>query len=132
LAAFGYVYTIDVGGQVVAGGADVVFSSNGPLVNETHTVGTTTVTVGLAGNYQIEYSTSITLGVGSELAISVNGAVDASTPITALVAPGPVTGQAILLLAAGDLITLTNNSITPFTTAASPEVGAQLIIDKID
>ena len=132
LAAFGYVYTLDAVAQVVAGGADVIFSSNGPLVNETHTAGTAPVTVALAGNYQIDYSVSITAGVGSEIAIAVNGVVDASTPITALVTAGQVTGQAILTLAAGDVITLRNDSATPFTLTTTPEVGAQLTIDKLD
>ena len=104
----------------------------GPLVNETHTPGTAPVTVILAGNYQIDYSVSITAGVGSEIAIAVNGTVDASTPITALATAGQVTGQAILTLAAGDSITLRNDSATPFTLTASPEVGAQLTIDKLD
>jgi hypothetical protein len=132
LAAYGYVYDITVGGQVVAAGADVLFSTNGPLVNETHTAGTAPVTVTLAGDYQIDYSVSITVGIGSEIAIAVNGVVDPSTPIIALAATGPVTGQAILTLAGGDVITLRNPSATPFTTSASPDVGAQMTIDKLD
>ncbi|KJR45334.1 Flagellar hook-length control protein FliK [Desulfosporosinus sp. I2] len=132
MAAFGYVYTLDAVAQVVAGGADVLFSSNGPLVNEVHIAGTAPVTVALAGNYQIDYSVSITAGVGSEIAIAVNGVVDPSTPITALVATGQVPGQAILTLAAGDVITLRNSSAVPFTLTTAPEVGAQLTIDKLD
>jgi len=132
LAAFGYIYTDDAVAQVVAGGADVIFSNNGPLVNETHTAGTAPVTVTLAGNYQIDYSVSITAGVGSAIAIAVNGVVDSSTPITVLVTTGQVTGQAILTLAAGDVITLNNNSATPFTLTTTPDIGAQLTIDKLD
>ncbi|HBW36338.1 MAG TPA: hypothetical protein DEF89_13875, partial [Desulfosporosinus sp.] len=132
LAAYGYVYDLTVGGQVVAAGADVVFSSNGPLVNETHVAGTTTVTVTLAGDYQIDYSVSITLGVGSEIAIAVGGVVDPSTRIIATAATGPVIGQAILTLGAGAVITLNNPSATAFTTTGSPDVGAQLTIDKLD
>ncbi|UWG97842.1 DNRLRE domain-containing protein [Dehalobacter sp. DCM] len=134
LAAYGYVYDLTaITGQVVAAGADVTFSSNGPLVNETHTAGTAGVTVTLAGDYQIDYSVSITVGIGAQIAISVNGGVvDPSTQIIALTATGPVTGQAILTLAGGDIVTLNNPSATPFTTTPSPDVGAQMTINKLD
>jgi hypothetical protein len=115
----------------VVGGADVPFSNNGPLTNITHTAGTTTVTVGLAGIYQIDYSASLTAGVGSQLAIAVNGTVDASTPVSALVATGVVSGQAMLTLAAGDVLTLRNNSAIPLTLALAPAVGAQLTLARV-
>lgn len=132
LAAFGYVYTLDAVPQVVAGGADVLFSSNGPLVNEAHTAGTAPVTVALAGDYQIDYSISVIVGIGSAIAIAVNGVVNPSTPVTTLATTGQVTGQAILTLAAGDVITLRNASAIPFTLTTAPAVGAQLTINKLD
>ncbi|SHI79372.1 BclA C-terminal domain-containing protein, partial [Desulfosporosinus lacus] len=132
LAAFGYVYDLSAVAQAVLPGTDVIFSSNGPLVNETHIAGTAPVTVLLAGDYQIDYSVSITLGLGSEIAIEVNGVVDPSTVVGALVGAGQVTGQAILTLAAGDVITLTNTSGIGLTLAAAPEVGAQMTINKLD
>jgi len=134
LAAYGYVYDLTaITGQIVAGGTNVIFSNTGPIVNETHVDGTDSVTVGLDGDYQIDYSVIITVGVGSEIAIAVNGGVvEASTRIVAVVATGPVTGQAILTLTAGDVITLNNPSGTAFTTSASPDVGAQMTIDKLN
>jgi hypothetical protein len=110
----------------VVGGADIPFSNNGPLSGITHTAGTTTVTVPTAGSYQIDYSISITAGIGAAIAIAVNGTVDASTPITALVATGELVGTAILTLAAGDVVTLRNNSLIALTTSLAPNVGAQL------
>jgi acetyl-CoA carboxylase alpha subunit len=110
------------------GGADVLFSNNGPLSGATHTAGTTTITVPTAGTYQIDYNVSITAGVGAAIAIAVNGTVDASTPILALVATGNISGTAILTLAAGDVLTLRNNSATPLTLTLAPEVGAQFNI----
>ncbi|HBV85224.1 MAG TPA: hypothetical protein DEF42_00805 [Desulfosporosinus sp.] len=98
----------------------------------THTAGTTTVTVPSAGNYQIDYSVSITAGVGSEIAIAVNGTVDGSTSIPALVSTGQVVGQVILTLAAGDTITLRNNSATSLTLTLAPGVGAQMTLAKFD
>jgi hypothetical protein len=102
------------------------------LLNETHIAGTALVTVLFAGNYQIDYTVSITAGILSEIAIAVNGVVAPSTLITALVATGQVTGQAILTLAAGDVITLRNASGVTLTLTIAPEVGAQMTIDKLD
>jgi hypothetical protein len=116
----------------VVGGGDVPFSNNGPLVNATHTAGLTTVTVILAGTYQIDYSISITAGIGAAIAIAVNGTVDASTNVVALVAVGGINGTATLTLAAGDVITLRNNSAVPFTLTLAPGVGAQLNLTKLD
>jgi hypothetical protein len=115
-----------VADATVVGGADVPFSNNGPLVNITHTAGTTTVTVTIAGVYQIDYSVSITAGVGAVIALAVNGTVDPSTPVPALVATGVLSGTAMLTLAAGDVITLRNNSATPLVLTLAPNVGAQL------
>jgi hypothetical protein len=110
----------------VVGGADVPFSNNGALIGVTHTPGTTTVVVPTAGSYLITYNTSITAGVGSQIAIAVNGTVDASTPVTALVATGQIQGTVILTLAAGDVLTLRNNSAVPLVLTLAPGVGAQL------
>jgi hypothetical protein len=107
------------------GGADVPFSNNGPLSGITHTAATTTITVPAAGSYQIDYYINITAGIGSAIAIAVNGTVDASTPVAALVATGEISGTAILTLAAGDVLTLRNNSATPLTMTLAPNVGSQ-------
>ncbi|WP_431603211.1 BclA C-terminal domain-containing protein, partial [Clostridium beijerinckii] len=131
LAADGYVYEFaTVVGATVAAGTDIPFSNNGPLSNITHVPGATTVTVLVAGVYEINYGASITAGIGSQIAIAVNGTVDASTPISALVATGQILGSAILTLAAGDVITLRNNSALALTLA--PSVGAQLTLKKLD
>jgi hypothetical protein len=91
----------------------------------THTAGTAAVVVPTAGTYQIDYSVNITAGVGSAIAVAVGGTVDASTNVTALVSTGEVSGTAMLTLAAGDVLTLRNNSAVPFTTDTSPGIGAQ-------
>ena len=132
ISAFGYTYDLAVGGQVVAGGADVVFSNNGPLLNCTHTAGTTIFTVPSTGTYKVNYSITITAGIGAQMAIAVNGTVDASTSVDLLVATGTISGTAMLSLSAGDVLTLRNNSATPFTTTGSPSVGAQLNVIKMD
>jgi hypothetical protein len=133
LAAFGSVYQLaTIADATVVGGADVPFSNNGPLSNVTHTAGTTTVTISTSGTYEVSYSVSITAGIGSQIAVAVNGTVNPSTPISTLVATGNVSGRAILVLAAGDVLTLRNNSATPMTMTLAPGVGAQMNVKKLD
>ncbi|MDG0809443.1 BclA C-terminal domain-containing protein [Cohnella rhizosphaerae] len=116
----------------VFGGADVPFSNNGPLFGDVvHIAGMTTFSVPNAGIYKINYSLSITAGIGSAMAIAVNGVVDPSTVVNVLVATGNVSGVAYLNLAAGDVITLRNNSMVPLTLGLSPGVGAQLVIEQV-
>lgn len=133
IASFGYSYELATGGsETVVGGADVIFSNNGPLSGITHTAGTTTFTVPSTATYKVEYSISYTAGVGAAIAIAVNGTVDASTNVTLLTGAGNIAGTAILTLAAGDVLTLRNNSATPFDLDLSPAVGAQLTITQLD
>jgi hypothetical protein len=133
LAADGYVYELaTLVDATVVGGTDVPFSNNGPLTGVAHTPGTTTITVSSAGIYEINYGISITAGIGSQIAIAVNGTPNSSTPISALVATGSLFGVAILTLAAGDVITLRNNSAIGLTLTLAPGVGSQLTIKKLD
>jgi hypothetical protein len=130
---FGYVYQLaTLADATVIGGADIPFSNNGPLTGITHTAGTTTVTVPATGVYKIDYGVTITSGVGSAIAVVVNGAVDASTNVDFLVATGQQTGSAIMSLAAGDVLRLRNNSATPFTCDLAPGVGAQMNVTLLD
>jgi len=129
LSDFGYVYELaTIADATVVGGADFVLSNNGPLSGITHTPGTTTITVATAGIYEVTYSTSITAGIGAALAVAVNGAVDASTNINVLAAVGGIEGKALLTLAAGDVVTLRNNSAIPLVVTLAPGVGTRLIL----
>lgn len=133
LSAFGYVYELaTIADATVVGGADVPFSNNGPLYGISHTAGTTTFTVPATGSYKVDYLVSITSGIGSAIAVAVNGTVDASTNITCNVATGHITGTAMLNLAAGDVLTLRNNSATPLTINLAPGIGAQFTVTKLD
>lgn len=133
LAAFGYVFQLaTIADATVVGGADVPFSNNGPLSNVSHTAGTTTAVISIAGTYELSYSVSITAGIGSQIAVAVNSTVNASTEINTLVATGNISGKAILSLAAGDVLTLRNNSAVAMTMNLAPGVGAQMTIKKLD
>ncbi len=126
ITTFGYVYDLSPVGQTVAGGADVTFSNNGPLSGVTHTAGTTSLTVPTAGTYDISFSVNTTAGVGAAIAIAVNGSVDASTNVNLLVATGLTSGHVMLTLTSGDILTLRDNSATPFTLDSAPGAGAML------
>jgi BclA C-terminal domain len=133
LSAFGYSYHVaTIANATVVGGADVPFSNNGPLSGVSHTAGTTTLTVPTTGVYRVSYVVNITAGIGSAPALAVNGTVDSSTAISALVATGNISGTALLQLAAGDVLTLRNNSAVPMTLLLAPGVGAQLTIEKLN
>ena len=111
----------------MAGGADVSFDSNGPLSGVTHTAGAAAVTVPTTGTYQIYYGVNVTAGTGASIAIAVNTTTDPSTVVSLLVGTGETSGTVMITLAAGDTITLRNDSATPFTTdATAGGVGAQL------
>ena len=117
--------------STVVGGADIPFSNNVQLLSISHTAGTTTFTVTNAGMYSITYAASITAGIGSAIALAVNGTVQSTTSTSFLVATGQVSGQAILSLAAGDVITLRNNSAIPLTLILAPSVSSYINIIQL-
>ncbi|MFN7932800.1 MAG: hypothetical protein U0R19_05700 [Bryobacteraceae bacterium] len=133
LSAYGGVFDLaTIASATVVGGTDVPFSNNGALSGVSHSAGGTTVTVPTAGVYEVSYSISITAGIGSAIAIAVNGSVDSSSSVPALVAVGNISGQVMLTLAAGDVITMRNNSAVPMTQTLAPSVGAQLTVKKMN
>ena len=132
IASYGYIYELaTIADATVVGGADVPFSNNGPLFSITHTAGITTIIVSNTGTYLISFSANITAGIGSAIAVAVNGTVDASTQVPFLVATGEIGGSAVLTLVAGDVITLRNNSAVPLTLNLAPGVGAQLTLTQL-
>jgi hypothetical protein len=133
LSAYGFCYQLaTIVDATIVGGADVPLSNNGPLSSITHTAGTTTVTVATTGIYKISYSISITAGIGTALSLAVNGTVDASTVRSVPVATGEISGEVMLALTAGDVITLRNDSAIPMTLDPAPSVGAQVNIIRLD
>jgi hypothetical protein len=75
---------------------------------------------------------NFTAGIGSALAIAVNGTIDASTTIPVLTSTGQVSNKAILTLAAGDVITLRNNSLIALTLQLAPSLGASIVVEKLN
>lgn len=133
LLSFGYVYHFaSILTTTILGGSNIPFSNNGPFSNITHTAGSTTITVTTTGIYEIFYGVTFTAGVGAQIALAVNGTIDASTPISALVTTGELTGEVILVLTANDQITLRNNSLITLKLALAPVVAAQITIKRLN
>ncbi len=135
LAEFGYIF--NEGAQVVAVEADVIFDSNGFLTpGITHAPGNAGITVVTAGTYAIDFFVS---GVEpNQFAFFVNGA---AVPSGSVYGSGAGTqqnnGQIILVLGAGDVLTLRNHSsaaaVTLQTLAGGTQtnVNASIIIEKL-
>lgn len=115
----------------VVGGADIPFSTNHPLSGVTHSAGSTVFTVPTGGAYLISYKVSITAGVGSAVAITVNGTPLVTGSNGFLVATGSISGSVLVSLSAGDVITLRNNSAIAMTTSLAPDASAVLTIVKV-
>lgn len=130
-STFGFVYArVTLGSDLVPGIFDIPFSNNGPLSGVAHTAGATTIVVPAPGTYEIHYNVSIRelIGIDGAIAIAVNGTVDPSSNRIIHVAPEAISGSIMLTLAAGDIITLRNNSPSAFFFQVAPFVGAQLTV----
>ncbi|HEX3840997.1 MAG TPA: hypothetical protein VHU85_09430 [Acidimicrobiales bacterium] len=104
----GYADVYSLGAQVVAIEAPVAFDSNGPLSGFTHTAGNSGIGVVAGGTYLVKVSVS---GVEpSQFALFDNGAPIPGTTFKSGAGTQQNDGQAIVTLAAGDVLTLVNHS----------------------
>ena len=133
LTAYGHFYKLASGPDAtVLGNTDVLFSNNGPLSGVAHSPGSAVVFVATAGVYEIDYTVNITAGFGSQFALTVNASVDSSTQTLASTGNQSIGGSVVLSLAAGDVITLRNNSSVAATLTVAPSPGARLTIKKLN
>ena len=112
--SFDYAYVYNEGGQIVTAGSDVTFDTNGLLSGFTHTTGTSSITSADGGTYAVDFNVS---GVEpSQFAISLNGTPLSEATYGSEVGDAEDTGQVILSLQPGDVISVTNHtSVTPIT-----------------
>lgn len=121
ILGYGYIYNLTAG--TVAVEAPILFSNNGALVGITHTPGLSGITVVNAGTYSIIFSVSGT--EPNQFAIFVNGNPETSTVYGSGAGTQQNTGDAILTLGAGDVITIVNHSSAAAVTLASVVGGTQ-------
>jgi hypothetical protein len=122
LAEYAYVY--DVGAQVVPIEADVDFDTNGVMTaGITHAPGAAGIQIVNAGTYKIAYSVS---GVEpSQMAVFDNGALVAGTVYGSGAGTQQNNGQAIVVVAAGDVLTIRNHSSAAAVTLQTLAGGTQ-------
>jgi hypothetical protein len=123
---WGYIYNLgqltNGNGKAIDPQALVPFDTAGPLNGITYTPGSGTINVTSAGTYLINFSVSGT--ESNQFAIAVNGSPNASTIYGAGAGTEQNNGQAIITLAANDVITLINHtSATAVQLFATPPIG---------
>jgi hypothetical protein len=134
LAEYAYVYNLNA--EVVPIEADITFSTNGVLTaGITHAPGTAGIQIVNAGTYKIAFSVS---GVEpSQMAVFENGGFVAGTVYGSGAGTQQNNGQAIIVIAAGDVLTIRNHSsaaaVTLQTLAGGTQtnVNASVTIEKL-
>jgi hypothetical protein len=130
----GFIYNVSA--QTVPVETDVIFDTNGILTpGITHAPGTTQIAVTNPGKYESTFSVS---GVEpNQFALFLNGAQVTGTVYGSGAGTQQNNGQAIIALAAGDVLTLRNHSssaaVTLQTLAGGTQtnVNASVVIKKL-
>jgi hypothetical protein len=117
--------------------ADVTFDTNGILTpGITHAPGTSAIVVTVAGDYEVTFSVSSV--EPSQFALFLNGAPVAGTVYGSGAGTQQNNGQAIIAIAAGDVLTLRNHTsaaaVTLQTLAGGTQtnVNASIVITKLN
>ena len=122
LYEYGYIYNLTP--QTVAIEADVLFDTNGIMTpGITHIPGTSQISVLNPGNYEVTFSVSGT--EPSQFALFRNGVLVAGTIYGSGAGTQQNNGQAIISIAANDILTLRNHSSTAAVGLASLIGGTQ-------
>ncbi|WP_281272788.1 BclA C-terminal domain-containing protein [Tumebacillus permanentifrigoris] len=114
----------NLGAQVVPIEADVIFDSNGLITpGITHAPGTSQILFTTPGQYLIDFSVS---GVEpNQFSLFLNGAPIAGTVYGSGAGTQQNNGQAIIAIAAGDVLTLRNHSSASAVTLQTLAGGTQ-------
>ena len=137
ISEYGYIYNI--GDQSVALEGDVTFSDNGVGTSGiSHGLGTAGIGLANAGDYKVTFSVSG--AEPSQFALFVNGVLVVGSVYGSGAGTQQNTGQAILIIGAGDILTLRNHSsAAAVTLAGAPPIGgtaaavnASVLIEKLD
>jgi hypothetical protein len=134
LSEYAYIYNLNP--QVVALEADIFFSTNGVMVGTiTHAPGTSSITLGTAGNYTVWFDVA---GVEpNQFALCINGIPVAGSTYGSGAGTQPNPGMTIITASPGDVLTVRNHSsaaaITLQTLAGGTQMNcnASILIQKI-
>lgn len=126
-----YLYVYNLIAQVVALEADITFDTNGLITpGFTHAPGTAAINIIAAGVYKVDFSVS---GVEpNQFTLFLNGGAVAGTTYGSGAGTQQNTGQAIIAMSAGDVLTLRNHTsaaaVTLQTLAGGTVVNANASI----
>lgn len=126
-----YAYVFNTAAQTVAEGAELTFSSNGPLSGTiTHTAGTAEITIGKTGVYLVSFTVSPE--AESQISAYKNGTVIEGATFGGT----EIFGQFIISAQVGDVIALVNTGageITLAETGTAPEavVNASVTVTRL-
>ncbi|MCY9202271.1 BclA C-terminal domain-containing protein, partial [Bacillus halotolerans] len=135
LSEYGYIYNLSA--QTVAIEADVIFDSTGITTpGITHAPGTSQIAITTPGDYEVTFSVS---GVEpNQFTLFLNGAPITNTVYGSGAGTQQNNGQAIIAIAAGDVLTLRNHTSAAAVTlqtlagGTQPNVNASIVIKKLD
>jgi Collagen triple helix repeat (20 copies) len=134
-ATIDYAYVSDAGGQSVAVGADIAFTLDGPTTTGiTHAPGTSSIVFASAGTFRVASSVSGT--THNQFGLAINGAIVNGTTYGSDDASQQTTGQALIVVLAGDVLTIRNRSATSIVLdnaagGALSNVDASLLIERL-
>ena len=135
--AKGYAYIYNLGAQVVAQEAAVVFSNNGELSPAvSHVAGDAGITVNEGGVYEIHFSVSGT--EPNQFTVFLDGVAVPETTYGSGAGTQQNNGHAVLPIDAGTVLTLMNHTSAAAVGLATPiggtqpNVNASLLIRKLD
>ena len=119
-----YAYVYNLAAQVVAIEADIGFGSNGVMTSGiTHALGSPSIVLANAGDYKVTFSVSGT--EPSQMALFVNGVGVAGGIYGSGAGTQLTTGQVIVTVLAGAVLTVRNHSSAAAVTLATPIGGTQ-------
>ena len=123
ISEYAYIYNLDA--QVVALEADIVFSSNGVIKGAiTHAPGTSTITLGTAGDYSIHFHESSV--EPNQFTLFQNGAPVPGTTYGSGAGTQQNTGMTIITASAGDVLTVRNHTGAAAVTLQTLAGGTQI------
>ncbi|HVE67970.1 MAG TPA: hypothetical protein VNB64_05250 [Solirubrobacteraceae bacterium] len=134
LAEYAYVYNL--GAQTVPLESSVTLDSNGVMTSGIqHAVGSGDITLVNEGDYKVTFSVSGT--EPNQMALFVNGVLVPGTIYGSGAGTQQNTGQAIVSVGAGDVLTIRNHTSSAAVTLATPiggtqgSVNASISIEKV-
>ncbi|BDC34753.1 hypothetical protein Noda2021_07110 [Candidatus Dependentiae bacterium Noda2021] len=135
--AFAYIYssgaTSVTGGSGYTGSGPINFETNSALVGLLHTPGTAEIVIQRSGTYEITYNINSTSA--NQLALYQNSTFIAGSRYFSGSAAKQNNGSVIVVLNAGDVITLRNETIpniaTPTTLTLNPTAGPNPAVTNI-